>query len=897
MISQIEEKLIQINDKKVYLCDKEFADNNKNSVSQVTVYQSLDKDNWIAKCKNKDTNVVETLLNKCREIFVERTAANEYYYLFSEQGAQQCVALIVLECLLEGVYKTVNEAIYSIYEKLQRKQMEGETDFKKITCAKCSQEREWSDFTRSQHKKKLNERTCVDCSITNANESYSLKNNRKCQSCHESLPFTSYSKKQIMNENNKSTCNYCLYSYINAFQDAKIMELIDNERKQRALVKQQKMDNERKQRAIAINHFYHRHRKSKITTLTDLPKDSLLLLLTEWLDSRSCVELLIALKKVVDLQEDLVKLRTNHCRFQLELGLPPCVSKRSKNGDQELCQNYCNKFNQFVWDLGEPIVESLILKFRFHQLQWVQISDQLYETVYAKEKIISNGLGIKIKELMGPESMMKELYRRIINLKRFEYDLTNFPDNKFVDTRTRPADTNYTIASQNTWKHILFLFKQCALSGVKLQLHELRLVSIPQTIVYFNIGIKQLVSLCSQLKTLHISCLPEYCQRSLAIPELHECKLLESISFENFTIDQSVIMNIIDHCIDLKSVSLCTVSLVKYRHETYETYEVIEKLSTCKKLSSLTLKDIKTKWDNIGQFTNLTSVSLTAKNLGDQHIQDLAWNSKCLTSVSLGGSIYITNMAVKHITGITANTTLTSLSFDNVPNLDNNVLQYIVNCTKLSSLIIMGTKITEWDSLKNLPIKTLCHGLAANTSLDNETRTSTASNESSERFLKVTRLSLPACQQLSIHNHANVYDHLNDIFRDSFKNVRELHVHSDTDGERVQALLQMLKNTDRIWLETLILECPHSKQLNQTLIEISNQGRFRKLQRLIIHVTRGSHYGEKVKDILNLTNTLLSNENSIQKIEIMCEINMAKRIHNKNAFVQAISSKYPFMFK
>jgi hypothetical protein len=55
---------------------------------------------------------------------------------------------------------------------------------------------------------------------------------------------------------------------------------------------------------------------------------------------------------------------------------------------------------------------------------------------------------------MEPESMMNELYRRIINLKRFEYDLTNFPDNKLVDTRIRPCETNYTIAAKNTWNHI-----------------------------------------------------------------------------------------------------------------------------------------------------------------------------------------------------------------------------------------------------------------------------------------------------------------------------------------------------------------------------------------------------------------------------------------------------------
>jgi hypothetical protein len=365
---------------------------------------------------------------------------------------------------------------------------------------------------------------------------------------------------------------------------------------------------------------------------------------------------------------------------------------------------------------------------------------------------------------------------------------------------------------------------------------------------------------------------------------------LESISFEFLVIEDKEIAQIVNLCPKLTTVSLSSIFKLK-------SFGISE-LSKCKDLSSptpkglssLTLKRMPSiDWNivGLGSFKTLTRVSLAnVQFLTDEHIEQLAKNSK-LRSVELEDAPLITELAVLYITGETANDTLTSLSLVNVPKIDENALNHIAKCKNLASLTISGDRFEKWgDFLQALPIKALC--------LRNVTReSSNVWKQSGEnKFRQVTRLSLPICEDRSFNLLSTFYKNAPDIFKNSFKNVRELHVPLYTIEACVHILLMILTSENScIELEKLILENPLSSMIIDDLISLSERGKFSKLQTLTINVKELSDetyefvdaYGIiSDKELLNLTNALLYNQNSLKKLKIItCFQGIAYFIHKK----------------
>jgi hypothetical protein len=298
-------------------------------------------------------------------------------------------------------------------------------------------------------------------------------------------------------------------------------------------------------------------------------------------------------------------------------------------------------------------------------------------------------------------------------------------------------------------------------------------------------------------------------------------------------------------------------------------------------------------WDivGLGSFKKLTRVSLANVTfLTDEHIQQLAKKSiltsveledaPLITTVELEDAPLITELAVLYITGETANDTLTSLSLVKVPKIDETALKHIAKCKNLASLTISGDQFEKWgDLLQDLPIKALC--------LRNVTReSSNVWKQSGEnKFRQVTRLSLPICEDRYFNYLSTFYRIAPDIFKNSFKNVRELHVPLHIVDECVSRLLMILKC---IWLEKLILEKPLSIQLINGLILLSEEGMFSKLQTLTIYVPKLKVNNYRDMDgygiisdeqLLHLTNALRFNQNSLKRLKIITDKDVAVFIH------------------
>jgi len=177
-------------------------------------------------------------LNKCKEIFDESNTGNEYY-IYSDQGDQQCVAIIAIQFLLKQIYETVADAMDHIYKELEMKKT-SECEHTKIKCVECNEEKEWTDFTMSQHIKNTNEKKCSKCTklppVNGNHVLHNFTNDRKCKHCDKILRYTYYSQTQLRNVKSLSKCNLCAYSYINGFPNEDLMKLVVEERKQRALI-------------------------------------------------------------------------------------------------------------------------------------------------------------------------------------------------------------------------------------------------------------------------------------------------------------------------------------------------------------------------------------------------------------------------------------------------------------------------------------------------------------------------------------------------------------------------------------------------------------------------------------------------------------------------------------